>query len=89
MPEPLSLKTVVELTLPLIKALLAEAADRNKKQTERCVGYLRAGQMAVDALHKEFEAIVMQAELCDPDNAAQVGTPTKRSAAVVGTTRTR
>ena len=69
----------------MIKALLAEAADRNKKQTERCVGYLRAGQMAVDALHKEFEAIVMQAELCDPDNAAQVETLRTRLHAYLNT----
>src|SRR5262245_48031140 len=65
-------KTVIDSFLPVIKQFLAEAADKNKKQTERCVGYLRAAQTAVDALHKEFEAIVARAELCDLSNEARL-----------------
>ena len=58
-------KTVVDLASPLVKDLLAEAGAKNKTQTERCVGYLRAAQTVIKALHQEFEEIVAQAELCD------------------------
>jgi hypothetical protein len=72
MAEPFLLKTVVDVTSPLVKRYLDEAADKNKKQTERCVGYLRAAQLVIDGLHKEFEAIVAQAELCDLHDEVQV-----------------
>jgi hypothetical protein len=65
-------KIAVDLSLPVIKQLLADAVEKNKKQTERCVSYLRAAQTAVQTLHKEFEAIVVQAKLCDLSNKDQV-----------------
>jgi hypothetical protein len=65
-------KTAIDIFLPIIKQCLAEAADKNKKQTERCVQYLRAAQTAVGALHKEFEEIVARAEQCDLNNEALV-----------------
>jgi len=45
MAEPAAIfKTAIDIALPVIKQFLAEAADKNKKQTERAVSYLRAAQ---------------------------------------------
>ena len=65
-------KLAVDAALSMIKPLLAAAIEKNKKQTERTVAYLRAAQTAVETLHREFEAIVVQAGLCDMSNKDQV-----------------
>jgi hypothetical protein len=61
-------KMLIDLALPelkeQIKRLLAEAASHRNEQKRCCVAYLRAAQKAGEALHKEFEAIIEEAQFC-------------------------
>jgi len=75
MMEPiLSGKAICDVALPLVTRCLDEAARKGNGLRDRCVGYLRASQMVVDSLHKEFESLDEQAELCDLEDPKKVET---------------
>jgi hypothetical protein len=71
-------KTVIEITSPIVKGFLDDANKKDKSQIERCVNYLRAAQYAADGLSREFEEIVQKARICDLQKMEQVESLRKR-----------